>query len=89
LVLRIISNGNIWVGILLLLAFLACHLLLYSKADFSYATPTTSANYILVLLLGLFILGEKVTLARWAGVALITFGVLLVCGTKPRMREAT
>jgi drug/metabolite transporter (DMT)-like permease len=85
---QVISNGTIWLGILLMLGFFASHLVLYSKADFSYVMPTTAANYVIVPLLGLFLLGENVTFIRWVGIALISFGVLLVSGTKPRAQEA-
>jgi drug/metabolite transporter (DMT)-like permease len=86
---RVISSGTIWLGIILMLGFFASHLVLYSKADFSYVLPTTAANYVIVPLLGLFLLGENVTFMRWAGIVLISFGVLLVSGTKPRAQEAT
>jgi drug/metabolite transporter (DMT)-like permease len=85
---QVISSGTIWLGIILMLGFFASHLVLYSKADFSYVLPTTAANYVIVPLLGLFLLGENVTFVRWAGIALISFGVLLVSGTKPRAQEA-
>jgi drug/metabolite transporter (DMT)-like permease len=86
---QVISSGTIWLGIILMLGFFAIHLVLYSKADFSYVMPTTAANYVIVPLLGLFLLGENVTFVRWAGIVLISFGVLLVSGTKPRAQEAT
>jgi drug/metabolite transporter (DMT)-like permease len=86
---HVISSGTIWLGILLMLGFFASHLLLYSKADFSYVMPTTAANYVIVPLLGLFLLGETVTFIRWAGIVLISFGVLLVGATNPRAQEAT
>jgi drug/metabolite transporter (DMT)-like permease len=86
---RVISSGTVWLGILLMLGFFASHLVLYSKADFSYVMPTTAANYVIVPLLGLFLLGENVTFIRWAGIVLISFGVLLVGATKPREQEAT
>jgi drug/metabolite transporter (DMT)-like permease len=89
LFIQIISSGTIWLGIFLMLGFFASHLVLYSKADFSYVMPTTAANYVFAPLLGLFLLGENVTLVRWAGIVLISFGVLLVSGTKPRAQEAT
>jgi drug/metabolite transporter (DMT)-like permease len=85
---RVISSGTIWLGIFLMLGFFATHLVLYSKADFSYVLPTNAANFVIVPLLGLFLLHENVSFVRWAGVVLISFGVLLVGGTKPRAQEA-
>jgi drug/metabolite transporter (DMT)-like permease len=86
--LQVISSGTIWLGIIFLLGFFSIHMVLYSKADFSYVMPTTAANYVIVPLLGLFLLGETVTFMRWAGIVLISFGVLLVSATKPRAQEA-
>ncbi len=85
---QIISSGTIWLGIILMLGFFSIHLVLYSKADFSYVMPTTAVNYVIVPLLGLLLLGENVTFVRWAGIVLVTFGMLLVSGTKPRAQEA-
>jgi len=34
-------------------------------------------------LLGHLVLGEEISLARWAGIALVSAGVLLVGGTGP------
>lgn len=84
---QVISSGTIWLGIILILCFFATHLVLYSKADFSYVMPTTAANYVIVPFLGWLMLGETVTFLRWAGIVLISFGVLLVGATKPRTEE--
>lgn len=87
--LHVISNGMIWLGMGFLLAFFVCHLLLYSWADFSYVMPTTSANFVLVPVLGLFLLHENVSLTRWAGVVIVFLGVMLIGWSHPDTREAT
>ncbi|MGB6130639.1 MAG: EamA family transporter [Acidobacteriaceae bacterium] len=64
---------------------------LFSWADLSFVIPCTAASYIVTTLLGEFILGEQVEWARWIGVVLITFGVVLVAktpvATKPHPAE--
>lgn len=87
--LHIISSGEIWLGIALLLAFFACHLLLFSWADYSYVMPTTAANYVVVPLLALLMLNETVGFTRWSGIAIISLGVLLVSWTELRTQEAS
>jgi drug/metabolite transporter (DMT)-like permease len=86
---HIVSSGTIWLGIAFMLAFFSCHLLLFSWADYSYVMPTTAANYVVVPLLGLFVLGETVNFTRWVGIAIISVGVILVGWTHPVAREAS
>jgi len=86
---HIISSPMIWLGIGLMLAFFFCHLLLFSWADYSYAMPMTAANYVVVPLLGLLLLGESVNFTRWTGVVIISLGVILIGSTDPVSREAS
>jgi drug/metabolite transporter (DMT)-like permease len=83
---KILSSGMIWFGIASLLFFFVFYLLLLSWADYSYVLPASAAGYAVVPLLGYLLLGEVVTLIRWAGVALICLGVVLVSGTPPNTR---
>lgn len=66
-----------WVllGILLLLCFFACYLTALSWADLSYVIPATALGYVLLALLSQWLLGETVTLTRWAGIVLVGSGV--------------
>jgi len=69
-----------WVGlgILLLLCFFACYLTALSWADLSYVLPATALGYVVIALLAQWLLGETVTLTRWAGIALVGGGVLFL-----------
>lgn len=51
---------------------------LLSKLDLSVAYPSLSVGYVLVLLVSALFLGEQVSLARFAGVALIIVGIVFV-----------
>jgi drug/metabolite transporter (DMT)-like permease len=75
---KVFASLWIWLGITSMLLFLAALLLVLSWADFSYVLPATASMYVLIPLLGHFLLGESVTILRWLGVALICLGVVLV-----------
>lgn len=79
-----VTSGMIWLGILCLLSGFVIYLMLLSWADYSYVMPSSSFGYAVVALLGVLILRENVTLARWAGVFLICFGVTVVGRTEPQ-----
>jgi drug/metabolite transporter (DMT)-like permease len=51
---------------------------LLSWADLSYVLPVTSVGYVVVALIGRFLLNEEITVKRWAGIVLIMAGVALV-----------
>jgi uncharacterized membrane protein len=86
--LHVVTSGTIWLGILLLLSFFACYLLVLSWADYSYVLPASSIGLAVVTLLAYAVLHEKVAATRWAGVAVICAGVYLVGRTSPRTTEA-
>jgi len=71
---------NPWValGIVLLLGFLAAYSSALSWSDLSYVLPATSLGYVLLALLSICLLHEKVTLARWIGILLVSSGVAIV-----------
>jgi drug/metabolite transporter (DMT)-like permease len=56
---------------------------LLSWADLTFVLPVTSSAYVLVTLIGSFLLGEQVSLTHWIGVLLILAGVAIVGRTKP------
>ena len=73
-----------WValGVILLVVWLLSQMLLLSWADLSYVLPVTSIGYVLTAVSGRLFLGEQISTARWAGVALIMAGVVLVGRTQ-------
>lgn len=66
-----------WViaGVVLLTIFFASYLTALSWADLTFVLPATSFSYVIIALLSQFWLHETITLARWAGILLITLGV--------------
>ncbi len=74
-----------WValGVGLLILWTLTQMALLSWADLSYVLPVTAIGYVVTALSGKFLLGETVTLTHWAGILLITAGVILVGPTAP------
>jgi multidrug transporter EmrE-like cation transporter len=84
---RVLSSGTIWLGIVLMLMFMICHMLVLSWADYSFVMPFSAIAYALVPLLGYLFLGEHVSAARTVGTILIFLGVLLINRTPHRTTE--
>ncbi len=89
ILIRILTSGYIWLGISCLLAFFVAYMLVLTWADYSYVQPASAFSYAVVAMLGLLLLGEKVNLLRWAGIAVVCVGVFIVGHTHPRTTEKT
>jgi len=89
LLVTIFSNSRIWMGIAALLLFLACFMVVLSWADYSFVAPATASVYIVVPLVGQFLMGEKVPPLHWAGIIIIGVGVGLVRHTAPSTTRQT
>lgn len=70
-----VRNPWIMFGIFFLLVFFGSYLTALSWADLTFVLPATALGYVVVALLGKFVLHEQVTIARWLGIALISVGV--------------
>jgi len=86
---HVLTSGTIWLGIALMLAFMVCHMLVLSWADYSFVMPFSAIAYALVPLLAYLFLHEPVSTARWIGIILIFLGVLLINRTPPRTTSST
>jgi multidrug transporter EmrE-like cation transporter len=53
-------------------------LIVLSRLDLSYAYPFLALNYVLIALVGRFVLGEDISLARWVGLLLVCIGIVVV-----------
>lgn len=71
-------------GIVLLIGFFATYTTALSWADLTFVMPATSLSYVLIALLGHFVLGEHLSLHRWIGIALIMCAVGFVAGGPSR-----
>lgn len=78
---RTFTSNTIWLGIGSLLIFFVSYLLVLSWADYSFVSPASGMSYAVVPVLGYTLLGEVLSPTRWAGVAIILLGVVLVSRT--------
>ncbi len=85
--LRVFSSFTIWIGIACLMTFIVAYMLALSLADYSYVQPAAALGYVVIAVLGVFVLGEKVSPLHWTGIAIICFGVSFIRGTHPRTTE--
>ena len=49
---RVLTSGTIWLGIVMMLMFMVCHMLVLSWADYSFVMPFSAIAYALVPLFG-------------------------------------
>ena len=67
-----------WIGVgMMTLAFFSL-LAVLSVEKVSFVVPVTALSYVAGALGGRFFLGERITLRRWTGIALVCIGVTLV-----------
>lgn len=73
-------NPYVALGIVLLMIFYISYLASLSWADLSYVMPATTMGYVLTALMAHFMLGEHVSVTRWIGIFMISFGVGFITG---------
>ena len=79
-VITAVANPWVAVGILCLIVFFGSYLASLSWADLTFVLPATAIGYVVLALLSRFFLHEQISIARWAGIAMITAGVGFVAG---------
>ncbi len=82
--LHAILNPWVILGVIVLTAWMITNLALLSLADLSYVLPVTASAYILIAILGHFVLKDRVSPLHWGGIVVITAGVMLVGKTPSR-----
>lgn len=84
-----VTHVNVVGGVAMEAVFFGALLYMLSVGDASFVFPLTSLVFIFTTLAAQFVLHEKVTLASWMGVLLITTGAILVgCGEAAKERQA-
>ncbi len=76
--LRAMTAWKIVAGTAMLALFFFLWLAVLSWEDLSVALPLQALNYVLVALLAKYLLHEQVSPLRWAGIALVCVGVMLI-----------
>ncbi|HEX6505042.1 MAG TPA: hypothetical protein VF011_17510 [Terriglobales bacterium] len=74
-------------GVCILVIWMASDLALLSAADLSFVLPVTASAYVLIAIAGHFLLHDHISVARWIGIVVITFGVILAEETPARTTE--
>ncbi len=76
------STPAVWLGLALFGLSAVVWLAVLSRTALSFAYPFAALTYVLIVLFDKLILSEQVPPLRWAGVALIVAGVVLVAQTQ-------
>ena len=81
--LRVVAGQPfVWGGLFLFGLSALVWLVVLSRASLSFAYPFAALTYVLILLFDQFVLDEHVPGLRWAGVAFIGVGIILVSQTQ-------
>jgi glycosyltransferase involved in cell wall biosynthesis/multidrug transporter EmrE-like cation transporter len=78
---RVGVNLSVWGGLATFVLSAGVWLIVLSKASLSFAYPFASLTYVLILVFDRFVLHEPISGLRYAGVALIIAGLLLISRT--------
>ena len=76
------TTPAVWAGLFLFALSAFVWLAVLSRTSLSFAYPFASLTYVLILLADRFILDQEVPALRWAGVAFIVVGIVLVAQTR-------
>jgi len=75
---RALRAGWMWVGLVQMALAFSALLALLSWEAVSFVIPATALSYVTCALGGKYLLGERLTPLRWAGIGLVSIGVALV-----------
>jgi drug/metabolite transporter (DMT)-like permease len=78
---RIISNGAVWLGLVIFGLSAFVWLIVLSRASLSFAYPFASLTYVIILLFDRFVLDQSIPGIRYLGVAFIIAGIILISRT--------
>lgn len=77
----VVTTPSVWAGLFLFGLSAFVWLAVLSRTSLSFAYPFASITYVLILLADRLLLREAVPPLRWAGVAFIAVGIVLVAQT--------
>ena len=78
----VVSTPSVWLGLVLFGASAVIWLVVLSRTTLSFAYPFASLTYVLILLADRFLLDQRIPPLRYAGVAFIIVGIVLVAQTR-------
>jgi drug/metabolite transporter (DMT)-like permease len=78
----VVTTPSVWLGLVLFGGSAVIWLVVLSRTTLSFAYPFASLTYVLILLADRFLLHQQVPPLRYAGVAFIIVGIVLVAQTR-------
>lgn len=78
----IVTTPTIWAGLLVFGLSAVVWIVVLSRTSLSFAYPFASLTYVLILMADRFVLDQEVSALRYAGVAFIVVGIVLVAQTR-------
>ena len=78
----VVTTPSVWAGLLLFGLSAVVWLAVLSRTSLSFAYPFASLTYVLIILADRFVLDQEVPALRYAGVAFIIVGIVLVAQTR-------
>ena len=75
---QMVTNLNVFIGLIIYLGSVIFWLAALSRVDLSYAYPFASLSYLIVLVASWVLLNEKISPFRLIGTVVIGIGVLLI-----------
>jgi drug/metabolite transporter (DMT)-like permease len=78
----VVTTPSVWAGLILFGLSAVVWLAVLSRTSLSFAYPFASLTYVLILLADRFVLDQDVPGLRYAGVAFIIVGIVLVAQTR-------
>ena len=78
ILLTMLSNPWIIIAIPLYVGGFILWLIILSKFNLSFAYPFLALSFIMVPLAATMIIGENISMMRWAGIIVIFFGVVII-----------
>jgi drug/metabolite transporter (DMT)-like permease len=78
----VVTTPAVWAGLALFGLSAVVWLAVLSRSSLSFAYPFASLTYVLILLADRFILDQQIPALRYAGVACIVVGIILVAQTR-------
>ena len=79
---EVLTTPAVWAGLILFGLSAIVWLVVLSRTSLSFAYPFASLTYVLILLADRFVLDQEVPGLRYAGVAFIIVGIILVAQTR-------
>lgn len=86
---RAMTEWKIVVGTAMLALFFFLWLAVLSWEDLSVALPMQALNYVLVAILAKYLLHEQISPLRWAGIALVCVGVIMITKSSTADKDRT